>query len=135
MKTYLVVRRQGGGCDYTIGCGISVGSFQAESMEAAERKIVDLDDDWKKQAKEAEDPLYYLDLCIRESSIFDVDPRNDCSECEEVSLYEISDSLDMVPILKEKLADINGFKKELEAEATQARDLKEFERLKKKLRK
>lgn len=133
MKTYLLVRRQGGGCDYTIGCGISVSSFQAESMEAAKQKIVDLEEDWKKQAREAEDPLYYLDLCIRESHIFDVDPRNDCTACEEIDLYEISGSFDMVPILKEKLADINSFKRELETEAAQARDLKEFERLKKKL--
>ena len=133
MKTYLLVRRQGGGCDYTIGCGISVSSFQAESMEAAKLKIVDLEEDWKKQAREAKDPLYYLDLCIRESHIFDVDPRNDCTACEEIDLYEISGSFDMVPILKEKLADINSFKRELETEAAQARDLKEFERLKKKL--
>lgn len=133
MKTYLLVRRQGGGCDYTIGCGISVSSFQAESMEDAERKIVDLEEDWKKQAREAEDPFYYLDLCIRESHIFDVDPRNDCSACEEIELYEISDSLDMVPILREKLNNINAFKRELEAEVVKARDLAEFERLKKKL--
>lgn len=32
---FLLVRNQGGGCDYTIGCGVAVEEIEAENMEAA----------------------------------------------------------------------------------------------------
>jgi hypothetical protein len=34
MKTFLVVERQNGGCDYTIGCGINTYTVEAESYES-----------------------------------------------------------------------------------------------------
>jgi len=35
MPKFLVIYRQTGGCDYTIGCGVSVVTIEAPSMDAA----------------------------------------------------------------------------------------------------
>lgn len=46
MPKYLAVTRQNGGCDYTIGCGINVELFDAESLANAKVKmIIGLDGD------------------------------------------------------------------------------------------
>jgi hypothetical protein len=40
MKTYKAYLNQGGGCDYTIGCGQTVIDIKANSMEEAKVKLI-----------------------------------------------------------------------------------------------
>lgn len=41
MKKFVLVERHGGGCDYTIGCGIRVTELEAESLEEAYQQTVE----------------------------------------------------------------------------------------------
>jgi len=41
MKFVAVLKQKGGGCDYTIGCGITYKIFEAENIEAAKRYLYD----------------------------------------------------------------------------------------------
>lgn len=40
MKTFLVVEKQNGGCDYTIGCGVKTYTVRAESYEALMTQVI-----------------------------------------------------------------------------------------------
>lgn len=40
--SYIAVLTQGGGCDYTIGCGVKVKALRATSLEAARDEVVSL---------------------------------------------------------------------------------------------
>lgn len=45
-KRFLLVREQDGGCDYTIGCGVVVDEYDAESIDALLAQLrTDMDDD------------------------------------------------------------------------------------------
>lgn len=41
MARFIAIHRQTGGCDYTIGCGISVQEFEAATLAAAQQQIID----------------------------------------------------------------------------------------------
>ena len=41
MKNYMAIWYQQGGCDYTIGCGIAVYTFEALDLDAATAHVVD----------------------------------------------------------------------------------------------
>ncbi len=41
MARFIAIHRQNGGCDYTIGCGISVAVIEADTIEAAHQQIID----------------------------------------------------------------------------------------------
>jgi len=41
MAKFIAIHRQHGGCDYTIGCGISVDVIDADTLEAAHQQIID----------------------------------------------------------------------------------------------
>ena len=66
MSNFLILMRQNGGCDYTIGCGLAYEIYKADSAEEA----------FKKWAAANDDLSYYL-------------PGNE-SALESVEIFEIS---------------------------------------------
>lgn len=50
---YILVRNQGGGCDYTIGCGIAVTKLEAtnDADALAEARIRILEDNFHKESR------------------------------------------------------------------------------------
>lgn len=44
--TYIAILTQGGGCDYTIGCGVKVKTLRASSMEEAQVEVERLVEDY-----------------------------------------------------------------------------------------
>lgn len=62
MKTFVIVERQGNGCDYTIGCGIKVYETKAESRDALLKQLradEDLLRDWSHADSERESVEIY----------------------------------------------------------------------------
>lgn len=133
-KTFLLYRKQDGGCDYTIGCGMSLSVIRASSMEEAIEIVAGTKKDWKKEALESESYEDYLDEMTHATYLLNAseDPDNDCA-CSTMILYEMADSRDILPILRAKLAEIDSFQESLDQKVQQEQELKEFERLKKKL--
>lgn len=133
-KTYLYIRRQENGCDYTIGCGVSIRQIRASSKEEAIKKIIDLPENWKQELKDwiAEDGD--IDGCyhdtIADSALGDImDGDNPITSAE---LIEVSDEIDMMPLLEAKLAEAEAFKKELSDAQKEKAELEQYEKLKKK---
>jgi len=133
MKYYLIRVQAGQGCDYTIGCGLNVSHLRAKNKEDAIKEVIGLPDDWKESfSKDWEDYMYdtgYLG-----------DAEDDMErQIESVDLLEVNEEIDMMPILKAKLAEVKGHFQSLQDQkdlkAKEARDLAEFERLKKKFKK
>jgi hypothetical protein len=115
MKTFLIVEEQGGGCDYTIGCGIRTTQIEADSMEEAIEFIKN--ESFKDRS--GEDDGDYQVLATKE--------RERCG----VSVYEIGEvvEIDLAAWRKEFRA-----KEEAEEELEGAKkELAEYERLRKKL--
>jgi hypothetical protein len=70
MKHFLVIYNQGGGCDYTIGCGIRTERIDATDMEAAKRLVYD-----QIQEEHPSDSEMGIDTCVifEVTDIFTVD--------------------------------------------------------------
>ena len=133
MKYYLVRVQKGEGCDYTIGCGLDVTLLSAKNKEEAIQKVIGLPSDWKETFSEDwEDEIYDTGY------LGDAEP-NRYQQIESVSLLEVNEEIDMMPILKAKLAEVRGhfqaIQDQKDLEAKEARDLVEFERLQKKFKK
>jgi hypothetical protein len=126
---YYYIRRQSQGCDYTIGCGISVKEIRAKSKEEAIEKIIGLPDDWK----EWDDDSLHDNLCS--SGLADVAEdaweRKICS----AELIEVNNSIDLMPILKFKLKEIQDFRSERKKKAAEDEEKLQYEKLKKKFEK
>ena len=134
MKTYLLYREQSDGCDYTIGCGRSLTSIKASSMEEALEKIAGLDPDWKSEISESESREDYIFSIINDSYLANADLDNEQS-CIEMTLYEVSNEKNILPILRKKIDELKEFKIVLDKKSQDRQELKEFERLKKKFEK
>lgn len=139
-KEYLLIRRQySSGCDYTIGCGVTVTRISASSLEDALQKLIKLPEDWKQQLENAKDQDQrerILESLVSGQSNFLID-TDDSSErfCAEIDLYEVSSSSNVFPILQGKLKEIRDFEKELQQKEVDEIERKQFERLKKKFEK
>lgn len=135
-KTFLYIRRQDKGCDYTIGCGISVSYIKADSKEEAIKKIIDLPDNWKEELeewiKEGDDIEDCYHDTIADSGLGYI-MSDEYNSINSATLIEIVDEIDMMPILEEKFAEAEAFKKGLMNKANEDAELKQYEKLKKKL--
>lgn len=137
-KEYLLIRRQySSGCDYTIGCGVTVTHISASSLEDALQKLIQLPEDWKQQlenAKNQDEREYIMESLLHGKSclLIDTDDNDNERFCAEIDLYEIASSTNLFPILQEKLKEIREFDKTLEQKEAENRERREFERLKKK---
>lgn len=134
-KTYYYIRRQESGCDYTIGCGISVRIIRAASKEEAIKKIIDLPDNWKEElVKWVDEEGGDIDGCYHDT-ICDTglgDVMEDDNPICSADLIEVDDELDMMPILEAKFAETEAFKKELQSRAQEAAEREQYEKLKKR---
>lgn len=133
-KKYYYIRRQENGCDYTIGCGVSIQLIRADSREEAIKKIIDLPDNWKQELKDWISEDGDIDGCyhdtIADTALGDITDRD--NPITSADLIEVSDEIDMMPILEEKLAEAEAFKKELLDAQKEKAELEQYEKLKKK---
>jgi len=102
MKKFLVVERQVGGCDYTIGCGVRVYTEEAESMAALVAKF-------KRGCVLTEDECYGTDAPHPDES----DLWDRCSGWlegeqarESVAVYEIGESVALSLVVWRKEARV-----------------------------
>jgi len=136
MKKFIYIRRQNNGCDYTIGCGISIKFIEAVSKKDAIKKIKNIDDTWKEylqQAFEDGDLEVSFNEYISESGLRDA--MNDKSAgyiADEAYLYEILSETDMMPVLRDTLKEMSDFKDKLFKQAEEKAERIQYEKLKKK---
>lgn len=106
---YLLVRRQSSGCDYTIGCGISITELQAKSLEdAKEEAVEEIGGYWKGT----------WDYSISSAEILVVEQR-----------------IDLASTLNQAAKRREAEKQELAKKETEEAERAEFERLKNKFSK
>lgn len=137
-KKFLYIRRQENGCDYTIGCGISVRIIKADSKEEAIKKIIDLPDNWKEELVNWIGQDNDIDGCYHDtvadtglSAVMDGEYEN---PIDSADLIEVADEIDMLPILEAKLEETEAFKKKLHEEAQEKSEREQYEKLKKKFK-
>jgi hypothetical protein len=121
---YFYVREQGGGCDYTIGCGISVEEIRAKSLDEAIEKVVGLPEDWKEYCEEDD---YFCD-----SGIYEISSRAEERKIKYARLFEVNKVVDMIPILQKHLNEVEAYRAELKIKNAADAELKQYEKLKKK---
>ncbi|HLG27735.1 MAG TPA: hypothetical protein VI423_08115 [Paenisporosarcina sp.] len=125
---YYMVRRQNNGCDYTIGCGISISELKASSMAEAIENAIDLDPNWKEKAKSAF-ASDYIDDMIADSALGYLSRENPIVKAEILAVVE---SVDLIPIIVAKLQEIDAFKDALLKETQEEKERDQYKRLKKK---
>lgn len=118
---FYALRKENGGCDYTIGCGLDLWLLDAETLEEALLEVeggVDLDDD-----SMDEDDLH--------DALCDSPLKSSHGYLASCTIFEVTATHEV---------DIPAFKRRVEAAqariseaATKAQELAEFERLKAKL--
>jgi len=137
MKKFIYIRRQNNGCDYTIGCGISAKVIMAESKDEAIKKIINVDDTWKEDLiQNFEDGCledFFYDY-VAGSGLIDLHDDNDFKIASAV-LYEVSDEINMIPVLSSSLKELTDFKDNLLEEAKEKEERAQYEKLKKKFEK
>jgi hypothetical protein len=132
MKKFIAVFEQNGsGCDYTIGCGISVYTIEAESLESAKLQCMDLDINWEKDLLNAEDSDEIEDILHQSSLYRFADPDSE-TQCKNIMLYEISNTYDMIPEFKNKLKEIKIKVSELEKKQKLEKEKAQYLKLKNK---
>ncbi len=128
MRYFLLRRQKGAGCDYTIGCGLTFHEIDADNMDEAIEQVIDLPDDWESITDEDE-----LSDMICDTGLSDVEPGE--FEMDAVRLFEVSDSVNLIPILKKKLAEVEAHKASLQAKEQEEAERAQYEKLKKKFAK
>lgn len=103
MKTYIGYLNQGGGCDYTIGCGETIINIKADSIDEAVNKLYE-------KIKES---YSHEDRRLEYAQLFEV------NSIVDLNLTEIYEKIDLQE--KQRIA----FERE-------QREMLEFERLKSK---
>jgi hypothetical protein len=104
---YYLVERQGGGCDYTIGCGIRITKLKATSKDEAMLEASDdIGSSWK---------------------------GNDEHSIDKAELLEVSESINLADFLDHKAAVRKSRKRIADEQAQREKDEADFERLKQRL--
>jgi len=130
---YFLLRRQIGGCDYTIGCGISFEELSAKTREEARLEITGLHTGWQEKVRQmpVDKEDYIHDNLICETYLKDIAPDNE-QKISEMFLYEVAEEIDCLPLLESAYAEIEQFKKELDVEEHERRERLQYQRLKAK---
>lgn len=128
MRYFLLRRQKGEGCDYTIGCGLSFEEIEADSRKEAIEQVIDLPDDWENITDEDE-----LHDMLGDTGLSNVEPGE--FEMEEVVLFEVKEAIDLIPILKKKLFEVENHKSHLRDKEREAAERAQYEKLKKKFEK
>ena len=113
-KWICVMRQDGDGCDYSIGCGVKVVEVEANGKTAAIQAAINKCY-MKDYVTGENDPGYYL-------------PRGE-GALKSWTLFEITEATDLMYLLD----DANASYKKKEAEAEKAEKLAQFEKLRKEL--
>lgn len=111
-KWICVMRQDGEGCDYSIGCGVRVVEVEATSRATAEKLAIKSCD---------------MDETIKGESDYHLSGGE--SPLKKWTLYEVSKEFDLMPLLVKAQATFDEKEKETQREE----ELEEFERLRKKL--
>jgi hypothetical protein len=136
---YFVWRKQKGtGCDYMIGCGQNVSELKASNREDAIAEVMGLDDNWKNEVLEQagkdagiRDVEDYLSDYISDTSLRDVQSGWDW-EMENVRLLEVSAEVNMIPLMKAKLAEVDEWKLEMRTKIQEQEERAAYEKMKAK---
>jgi hypothetical protein len=133
MKKFLLVERQSGGCDYTIGCGIRVTTITAESLEDAIKQCGGnlTEEDLRKDEDEDDEDEDYDD---EYSLISDYQAKNEHG-INSAFLYEIASSTNLEKPILSSRSVLNKLKKEAKEKEQEKKELEELKRLKKKYNK
>lgn len=131
MSKFYVLKQQDGGCDYTIGCGISFDELKAKNKKEAIEEVIALPDDWKDYV---DDHDYMTDI-ITDSGLPYADSNNE--RClSGIWLLEVTHETDLFSILKKKHAEVEAFidveGKKLRLKHQEEAELAQYEALKKK---
>lgn len=121
MPSYMVIYKQSGGCDYTIGCGLKTVSFTAESFVSAKSMVEkallgDTVDDYSGTDPQGLLPIGYCEGGIDSARVFEV------TLADHVDMRAIQHQLE----LAEQAAEIA---------ATETKERQELERLQRKFAK
>ncbi len=126
----LVLEQEGNGCDYTIGCGISIQTIWADSKEGAIAEINSLPENW--QAEIDEDGDCNDILC---DTLADNISNDSERKCSSITLYEISSSTNMIPEIKKMVDEVNLYEKNVQDKIKEKSELEQYKKLKKKFEK
>jgi len=137
---YFVVKTQEGGCDYTIGCGISIEMLSATTMQKAIDEVIGLQDGWKEELQQEFD-------AAKDKESFLQDARYDWAEdlsCVAASteqrceyhidgcyILAVADKVDIFDDMVEAKDEFNDFIDSLRAEIDKEKRRAEYEKMKK----
>ena len=76
MSEYLVVFRQHGGCDYTIGCGIAVQHVSADDLQGACAQVTEQLCDLEGTSDETASSIVEVDIYERSAGFSKLDPAS-----------------------------------------------------------
>lgn len=132
MKTFVLVEYQGGGCDYTIGCGFRVSRFEAESKEEAMKFLMEALRERKEEGEELTVDQLMDEQYGNGENYLDLDIGGGEHSPEQIVLIEASDITDLgesIAIIQSHIDD----KEQAEAEKSKEdSERKQYEELKKK---
>lgn len=103
---FFLLEEQGGGCDYTIGCGLRISEIQATSLEEAKAQVVEeIGDNWRAQHEHG---------------------------IEKAALFLVEDKIDLRAFLSDEKAKREDEKAKKKARKAEAAERAQYETLKKK---
>jgi hypothetical protein len=131
MKKYMVIANQDGGCDYTIGCGVSYSIIEAEDREDALNKVVGAEEHFKTEEYDGE--LYRSDeSCIALSYNY----QGEDYSADRLTIYELGDDViandEILAKWRESEELLEQMNAALAESEIEAEEKAEYERLKSK---
>ena len=139
MKSYYVIRRQSAGCDYTIGCGISVEQINAKNMEEAIEQAIELPADWEARALKAINDGKNCADWINDNLICGSLLGNKSAwehKLKSVIIVEVTGKeVEVLPMVDKKYDEVMAFQKAHEVKAEEKEERKLLEKLKRKYEK
>lgn len=132
MKRYYLIERQGGGCDYTIGCGLRISKLDATTMsEAIVAAIGDINE-LLNDEEIIEDEDYLHDTIVDNFQLVHRYQDGDMYGVDEAEILEVTDSLDLDDIIHIAQKRLEDVKSQIAAKKKEAEDRKKYEELKKR---
>lgn len=132
---YLVMEQKNQGCDYTIGCGTTIEPIRATTMEEAIEEAIGIGADWQdhidqisSKHKNVKDYVHDYFLCY--SNLRYVNDKE--RPMSSIDILEVSNTVSMLPLLKDKLEEVNAYVAKLGQKTQDNEEKQLYETLKKK---
>lgn len=129
MRFALWMKQAGGGCDYMVGCGEKMKFFEAENVEEAIKRVIQLDDCEHFVPENEAGILSWHGLSIEGGE----------RSLERAILFPLESGVDIGPLyakaVRDSIAKTEADEATLAAYEAEQRDKAEFSRLKKKFAK